>query len=152
MENTQPPLSSGMPGGGQVWHQADLVDDERRQLHGLGLCCMPQEIEVGSAVDVHFTFEIGQMEIPVGGKLRVAWRWPFDWAEPQAIKVESTAAEVRAVFELKGDLNPWQHHIELEVIEGTLQCGDCVKLQCEGWPAPTFATQDAFFLMLIELI
>ena len=139
-----------MPGGGQVWHQAELADDERQRLHGLGVCRLPERIDAGGAVDVHFTFEIGATEIPPGGKLRVAWRWPFDWAEPESLVVRSTAAEIKAVFELKGDLNPWHHHIELLVLAGTLQRGDRVELICKDWPTPTFATQGAFFLLLIN--
>ena len=150
MENTQPPLSSGMPGGGRVWHQVELADDERRRLHGEGHCRMPQRIEAGGAVDVEFTFKIGETEIPKGGKLRVAWRWPFDWVAPEKISVQSVGAELAAIFQLKGDLNPWHHHIEIEVLEGTLRTGNRVELSCNGWPVPTFATQSAFFLMIIN--
>ena len=77
-------MSNGMPGGGQVWHQAGLDAGERRRLHGEGSWRMATTLEAGSAVAVEFTFAIGETEIPAGGKLRVAWRWPFDWAEPTA--------------------------------------------------------------------
>ena len=143
-------LSSGMPGGGQVWHQSELADAERKRRHGEGFCCMPAQIMAGSSVTVDFVFEIGETEIPQGGKLRVAWRWPFDWTEPETMAVRSTSGEIGAVFEPKSDLNPWHHHIELEVREGVLQRGDRVELRCEGGGAPTFATQDACFLMLIN--
>ena len=79
-----------------------------------------------------------------------AWRWPFDWVAPEKISVQSVGAELAAIFQLKGDLNPWHHHIEIEVLEGTLRTGNRVELSCNGWPVPTFATQGAFFLMIIN--
>ena len=150
MENTRPPLSSGITGGGQVWHQAELSDGEREGLHGRGMCRISGRIEAGGLVDVYFIFAIAETPIPRGGKLRVAWRWPFDWGVPKKIYVQCPSAELAVVFELKGDLNPWHHHIELEVVRGVLGSGDRVELACKGWPVPTFATQDAFFLMLIN--
>ena len=143
-------MSNGMPGGGQVWHQAGLDAGERRRLHGEGSWRMATTLEAGSAVAVEFTFAIGETEIPAGGKLRVAWRWPFDWAEPTAMAVRADGAELALAFEPQGDLNPWQHHIELTVVAGALRCGEQVVLNCEDWGAPTFATRDATFLMLIN--
>ncbi len=45
MENTRPPLSSGMSGGGQVWHQTKLSDGEREGLHGRGMCRISLRVE-----------------------------------------------------------------------------------------------------------
>ena len=150
MVNPSVILASGVPGGAQIWHQSELTDAERKRLHGQGFCRIGATIEAGSTIAVEFVFEIGEQAIPCGGKLRVAWRWPFDWAEPEAMVVETSSAEIGVFFEPRGDLNPWQHHIELEVLNGKLEHGDRVVLRCEEWGGPTFATQDAFFLLLIN--
>ena len=83
-----------MPGGGRVWHQSGMDDAERRRVHGEGSCRMPTTLEAGSTVAVEFAFAIGETEIPAGGKLRLAWRWPFDWAEPAAMIVRADGAEM----------------------------------------------------------
>ena len=139
-----------MPGGGRVWHQSGMDDAERRRVHGEGLCRMPTTLEAGSTVAVEFAFAIGETEIPAGGKLRLAWRWPFDWAEPAAMIVRADGAEMAVAFQQQGDLNPWQHHIELAVVAGELRHGERLELTCDGWGAPTFATRGAAFLMLIN--
>ena len=44
MENTRPPLSSGMSGGGQVWHQAELSVANGKACTGLGCAGYPGEL------------------------------------------------------------------------------------------------------------
>ena len=143
-------MRSGMPGGGYVWHGMDMGDEEKRQKMGVGGCVMPEWVVAGKEVDVRFEFVMGEMGLQEGGALRVAWRWPFDWARPREMVVECAAAQVEAVFEMQGDLNPWHHHIELRVVGGELRQGDRVLLRCEEWGAPTFITRAARFLLLMK--
>jgi len=145
-------LRSGMPGGAFVWHGVGIGDEEKRRRFGRGCCLMPDVVVAGTEVDVRFEFELGEMALETGGALRVAWRWPFDWAPPAEMVVECAAAEVEAVFEVQGDMNPWHHHIELRVVEGELKQGDRVLLHCTQWGAPTFITHAARFLLLIKKV
>ena len=50
MENTRPPLSSGMSDGGQVWHQAELSDGEREGWTRRGMCRISGRVEAGGLV------------------------------------------------------------------------------------------------------
>lgn len=125
-------------------------DEEKGRHFGIGRCAMAAAVVAGSAVDICFEFEVGEMALDKGGALRVAWRWPFDWPVPGELVVACEAATVEAVFEAQGDMNPWHHHIELRVVEGELKQGDRMVLYCKGWDAPTFITYAARFLLLIK--
>ena len=133
-----------------------MPDEERWQAQGRGYFEPVQPVVAGAFTTLTFHFEIGQTGIPVGGRLRVVWRWPLDWADlqtedPQAdgyMAVSTTGSEdveMRAAYLRRGDLIPWNHQIELEVTRGELQPGDQVHLRCgeksgggRGWGAPTF--------------
>ena len=146
--------ATGFPGRGQVWHMAGMSAAERRRRHGTASCEPQGNLVAGERVRVAFGFELGETEIGRGGRLRVAWRWPFDWTglSPEDMEV-SAPAEVAAVYEPRGDLDPWNHHIELVVRAGKLRRGDRVDLACggrRGWGAPTFAAPAAGFLLLIN--
>ncbi|MEM7031530.1 MAG: DUF3604 domain-containing protein [Chloroflexota bacterium] len=159
-------LTSGVPGQSAVWHMANMELEDRLIQHGRGRFEMPQPVVAGTYTTVTFTFEIGEMEIPSGGRLRVAWRWPFDWTplqtgDPQAdgyLGISAPAGvEIKADYQPYGDLNPWMHHLELTVTQGGLKQGDQVQLICgdrasggRGWRAPTFTTHTAGFLMLLN--
>ncbi len=145
---------SGFPGRGQVWHMAGLSPGERRRRHGAATCEPAGDPVVGERLRVSFGFEIGATELGRGGRLRIAWRWPFDWTVLGREDMEvRAAAAIDAVFEPRGDLDPWNHHIELRVQAGKLRRGDRVDLLCggrDGWGAPTFAARSAGFLLLIN--
>ena len=147
-------LVSGFPGRGQVWHMAGMSAAERLRRHGTASCEPAGDLVAGERVRVAFGFELGETEIGAGGRLRVAWRWPFDWTELSREDMEVSApAAVEAVHESRGDLDPWNHHIELRVREGKLRRGDRVHLVCggrKGWGAPTFAARSVGFLLLIN--
>ena len=145
-----------------------MPDEERWQAQGRGYFEPVQPVVAGAFTTLTFHFEIGQTGIPVGGRLRVVWRWPLDWADLQTedpradgyMVVSTTGSEdveMRATYLRRGDLIPWNHQIELEVTRGELQPGDQVHLRCgeksgggRGWGAPTFSVPAAGFLMLIN--
>ena len=146
--------ASGFPGRGQVWHMGGLSAAERRRRHGAASCEPEGALVAGERVRVIFGFELGETEMGAGGRLRIAWRWPFDWTALGREDMEVSApAVVVADFVPRGDLDPWNHHIDLRVEEGRLRRGDRVDLVCgarNGWGAPTFAAPSAGFLLLIN--
>jgi len=143
----------------RVFHHADLSEQERRVLHGSATVQMPAHVIAGASVDVAFHFCLGTTQLPVGAGLRIAWRWPFDWSAPQMqdskapnfLEVSSPDHCVLVSdFARGGGLNPWQHHIDLRVTDGTLRQGDVVEVHVANWEAPTFRTQEAYFVLLIS--
>lgn len=166
-------LTSGIPGRAAVWHLADIPIAQRERLYGHGSYKPLVPVVAGEFVTVTFQFEVGQTEIPTGGRLRIAWRWPFDWAELQTGSPQDdgymtvstfsgsggrlSSITGEAVYHHLGDLDPWNHHIDIEVTAGKLIAGDRVELVCgdrsgggRGWRAPTFVAKTAKFLMLIN--
>ncbi|MBT6629994.1 MAG: hypothetical protein HOB49_23465, partial [Gemmatimonadetes bacterium] len=142
-----------------VYHHSDLSDAERRTRFGTAAVDMPASFEAGSSIDTRFRFVLGETELPKAAGLRIAWRWPFDWAALQSdddgqpnyltLKTPPTC-EVEPTFERAGGLNPWQHHIDLRVTHGKLRSGDVVEVILRAWEGPTFSTEDGYFLMLIS--
>ncbi len=143
-------VRSGAPGGGQVWHWPDLSPQERGRRWGQLHCRMPAQIVAGDSVDAEFVFCAGAEGVAEGTSLRIAWRWPFDWAQPERVEIDCATADIEYAFEPQGDLNPWHHHIELRVISGQLRAGEEVTLRLFSWGAPTFITRDARFLPLVS--
>jgi hypothetical protein len=152
-------LSTGEPDKGQVYHLTNLSDREVAQKYGSAQILMPRLIPAGKPVSLTFGFTVGETELRPGARLRIAWRWPFDWADLQTtdpdacnyLTVQSPdTARVDVVYELRGDLNPWHHDIDVRVTHGLLRSGDVLSLTCHAWQAPTFATEDGSFLFLIN--
>jgi hypothetical protein len=164
-------LTSGFPGKPAIWHMQDQPLEERLRLHGRGYIDPLGPVAAGDFLTVAFHFEAGECEIPTGGRLRIVWLWPYDWASPQAddpsgeayMSVSTTTeAEleepvVRAKYRRRGDLIPWNHEIELTLTQGRLRQGDRLQLLCgdrsgggRGWRAPTFAAKSAEILLLIN--
>jgi len=144
---------------GRVYHNSDLGIEERLKRHGRGAIDMPGSFVAGEGVDIVFRFEIGETELARGARLRVAWRWPFDWADlqqsdpsrPNFLDTRSPAdVEVSTLYERRGDLNPWHHDILITVDDGRLEKGDILEVRCRSWEGPTFATDDGYFLMLLN--
>lgn len=164
-------LTSGFPGKPAIWHMRDRPLQERQRLHGRGYIDPLDPVAAGDYLTVAFHFEAGACEIPTGGRLRVVWLWPYDWADLQAddpggagyMSVATTtpagaeAASVHAAYHRRGDFVPWNHEIELTLTRGRLCQGDRLHLVCgdrsgggRGWRAPTFAARAAEFLLLIN--
>ena len=159
--------TSGYPGGSVLHHCSEMPEAERIRIHGRGQILRKEPVESGEPVEVTFRFNIGETPIPKGGKLRVVWTWPVDWAGLQSadpdgeahLTVSASRREVRlkASYSFRGDLIPWLHGIEMEVVEGCLEPGDLAEFTCGAsasavnrWRAPTFAMPAAPFLFLIN--
>ncbi len=136
-----------------------MPDADRLAQHGQASIDQPPVFEAGSTVHIRFRFTVGETMLPTGAGLRVAWRWPFDWSglqtgDPTAPNHLSVTApghcDVTAAFERAAGLNPWQHHIDCQVMEGTLRPGDVVEVEVRSWEGPTFTTEEGYFLMLIR--
>ena len=163
-------LTSGFPGKSAIHHMPEMPLEERRRLHGRGHIERLPSIAAGQYLSLAFHLEVGECEIPAGGRLKVVWLWPFDWADLQAedpagdaymaVSTTTAAAEevvVRAAYHRRGDLIPWNHEIELTVQRGNLRQGDSLQLICgdqsgggRGWRAPTSAAKSAEILLLIN--
>jgi len=127
---------------GRVYHNSDLEIEERLKRHGRGEIDMPSSLVAGECVDIVFRFEIGETELVRGARLRVAWRWPFDWADlqqsdpdrPNFLDTRSPAGvKISTLYERRGDLNPWHHDILFTVDDGRLEKGDILEVQRHGW-------------------
>lgn len=166
-------LTSGKPESPQVWHLSKVEPEERQRLYGRGSAEVAEVLTAGSMTTVTFQFEIGQSELPVDGRLRIAWRWPLDWSDLQSddphaagymrvfVRTASPAPNEEPAFEpiyfQTSDLDPWMHCVELGLRRGGLTTGDCVQLVCGdrsagglGWRAPTCCVKQAKFLMLFN--
>ena len=82
---------------------------------------------------MNLQFELGETAVPAGGHLRVVWLWPFDWATPQAAdsgapdhvraSCSKPGVDLRVTCAFRGDLVPWNHQIDVEVVSGELTRG-----------------------------
>ena len=152
-------LWSGEPDKGHVYHLSDVSDTERTRRYGSGVIDLPDTITAGDRVDLRFSFQAGDTPLAAGSAIRIAWRWPFDWADLQQDDPLETnflnipapdSVDIKARYEHRGDLNPWHHDIDLRVSSGTLNSGNSIEITCSAWDTPTFATADGYFLMLIN--
>ncbi|MCA9068780.1 MAG: DUF3604 domain-containing protein, partial [Planctomycetaceae bacterium] len=131
---------------------------------------MPATLPVGEFTTVVVEFHIGEEAIPTGGHLGLLWRWAYDWSDLQTnapseqgyltVSVNSAsgdAAKLSVRYNAYGGIEPYNHALKLTVDSGELRPGDCVRLVCgdqsgggPGWRAPTLATEDVGFLLLID--
>jgi hypothetical protein len=152
-------LFSGEPDKGRIHHHSDLPDADRIGQHGSIALTIANPIEAGSQADVRFTITIGETSLTTDAALRLAWRWPFDWADlqqtdPSAPNYLSAkfpdGVTADLLYEHRGNLNPWHHDIDIRITSGTLKSGDTIEVSCTRWDAPTFATEDGYFLIAIS--
>ncbi len=153
-------LTSGFPGGPHIHHFPGVDLEERRRRHGRGRIDRSAPVRAGERLELNLAFELGETAVPAGGHLRVVWLWPFDWATPQADDpgapdhVHATCSkrgvELRVTCAFRGDLVPWNHQIDVEVVSGELTPGDRVELACREWRAPTFVAAEAELLFLLN--
>lgn len=166
-------LTSGQPDKGQIHHLPEMSAQERAQAYGTISCEGPSRVQVASFSTVRFLFEAGAQGLPPGGRLRITWRWPFDWHELQTddasaagymtlrvVPASSRASgpSVAITREHTWNFDPWNHIIEVAVTDGDLGPGDRIYLVCgdqsgggPGWRVPTFACKTAPFLTAVSL-
>ncbi len=156
------------PGKPTIWHAAEVPDDQRLRSHGRGTYEVSGDVTAGNFTSIRFTFEIGEQEIPVDGRLTIIWRWPFDWSAPQADDSQEAGfyrIETRSVIEASfnttyqpyGGIEPYHHYLDLRLASGSLTQGDCVTITVgdqsdgsPGWRAPSCSVKEAYFLMCID--
>ncbi len=153
-------LTSGFPDGPHIHHLPGVDLDDHRRRHGSGHIDRSAPVQAGERLDLNLWFELGETVVPAGGHLRVVWLWPFDWAAPQAddpgppdhvqASCSKPGVELRVTCAFRGDLVPWNHQIDAEVVSGELSRGDRVQLACRQWRAPTFVAPEAELLFLIN--
>ncbi len=152
-------VCNGKPGQGQVYHLSEVSEEERLRLYGKAEAVLTDPIIAGASIDVTFRLTIGETELGNGARLRIAWRWPFDWGEPQMENVEAPNfltlqvpgdVHTEICYESRGDLDPWPHDIDLLVVDGELGKGDVVEVTVANWEASTFATPDGAFVLLVN--
>ncbi|MEQ8786942.1 MAG: DUF3604 domain-containing protein [Pirellulaceae bacterium] len=160
------------PGKPEIWHAADLPRERRQREHGSGSVEIQPTLVAGQWTTVRFQFRIGQLEIPEGGQIAVAWRWPFDWSDLQSddpaadgfvkfdVKSEGGSSgdvKLRADYTPYGGIEPYHHVLSLTVEHGRLKDGEVVSIVCgeqasggRGWRAPTCAIKQMHFLLLVD--
>ena len=153
-------VSSGFPNGPKIQHFPGVDLQERRRLHGSGRIAPSTAVQAGDTIDLALRFELGETALPAGGHLRVAWLWPFDWSMLQTRDREAPGyvqascskpdVDLRITHAFRGDLIPWNHHVDVEVLSGVLARGDAVELTCREWRSPTFVVPNAELLFLIN--
>ena len=153
-------LTSGFPDGPHIHHFPGVDVAERHRRHGRGRIDRSAPARAGDRIGLNLRFDLGETAVPAGGHLRVVWLWPFDWATPQAddpgapdyVKAScpKPGVELRVTCAFRGDLVPWNHQIDVEVVSGELNRGDWVELACREWRAPTFIVAEAELLFLIN--
>jgi len=153
-------MTSGYPGRPHIHHLPHLDLAERHRLHGWGRVEPRTPVTVGALATVVLDFELGETPVPAGGHLRVAWLWPYDWAPLQTddsdavdharVTCSRHDVELRLTYAFRGDLIPWNHHLDVEVVGGALRPGDRVHIVCTDWRAPTFIAPQAEFLLLLN--
>ena len=153
-------LTSGFPHGPHIHHFPGVDVAERHRRHGGGRIDRSGPARAGDRIRLNLRFDLGETAVPAGGHLRVVWLWPFDWATPQADDpgapdyVQAFCSKpgvgLRVTCAFRGDLVPWNHQIDVEVVSGELNRGDRVELACREWRAPTFIVPEAELLFLIN--
>ena len=153
-------LTSGFPDGPHIHHLPGVDLAERHRRHGRGRIDRTAPVRADERLGLNLRFELGETAVPAGGHLRVVWLWPFDWATPQVedpgapdhvqVSCSKPDVELRVTCDFRGDLVPWNHQIDVEVVSGGLTRGDRVELALREWRAPTFAVPEAELLFLIN--
>ncbi|MEE2657876.1 MAG: DUF3604 domain-containing protein [Candidatus Latescibacterota bacterium] len=161
---------TGKPGDLRLWHRPELNNDQRSRLLGcVDIDFGEAEIVVGEPTTVIVSYHPPATGLPAGARLRLAWRWPFDWwptlqqqdeSEPgyTAVLVEPgpIAGDPTPVcFEAAphGHFDPFNHLVELTVGEPGISAGGRITLVCgagaAGWQAPTFACTRSDFAIAL---
>jgi hypothetical protein len=154
-------LRSGWgPGYPEIQHMPEMSLEARSRLHGTARIEPVKPLVAGEEVRLTFTFEIGE-EIPCGGQLGIAWRWPLDWTDLQSDHPEQAGfvacSGLSCTYHPYSGVEPWHHYLALRVESRPLRCGERVQVVCgershggAGWRAPTCTAKAAGFLMLID--
>ena len=133
-------MTSGFPDGPQIHHLPNLAQSERHRQHGKGRIEPLTPVVAGVHTTVEFHFDLGQTPIAPNGQLSVVWLWPYDWAQLQTedangdgymtVSCSRPEVELKPIYSFRGPLIPWNHQIVIEIVTGTLQPGDKVRLVC----------------------
>ncbi len=112
------------------------------------------------------TYTVGSLGLDDGGTLKVAWRFATDWGRPQfsdpaapdyASFSTTGPASLRARFDPKGHVRPWQKCLVLDVFDDGLRPGDVIELVygdtsggSPGSRAQTFCEHTFEFRVLVD--
>lgn len=147
-------LWTGRPGASRLWHRPELSGAERARLLGTAACSHEADVIAGDTTRTSFTITSPAGGLHAGDRLRIAWRWPFDWRLPDGgaaaqATVDRAPAAVHIVRSGR-DFDPWQHHLDIE-LDGPIAAGQslCVVPGGDGWYAPTAACADVDFIVAL---
>lgn len=165
-------VASGQPGRATVWHEVDLSPAERRRRYGSVSCSPTRPFIAGEWIAMTLRVTLGQTALRPGGRLAVAWSWPLDWTDLQTedpggegytivsarqARPNGNGVETALRYFPQGAFDPWQHHLEMTVVRGTLETGDALEFICgdqsrggRGWRVPTFRLRHLALVVLID--
>lgn len=113
------------------------MNTRHRQLYGHA-CIDPEgPVEAGSTGTFTLTYTVGQYGIDDGGTLKIAVRFASDWGYPQlsdpqapnyTIVRSSGAGPIRARFDVKGYIRPYQKCLVIDVEEWALAPGETLQV------------------------
>lgn len=158
----------------EIWHANEVPIEVRRRRHGHADLEVERNLSAAQHTTVSFVIEIGEEEVGPGGRVGIAWRWPFDWADLQDLDPRGPGYVTATVlprtetgdggtprlvldYQRLGGVEPWHHQLTLEVQGGPLRSGDRVRVTCgdrsgggPGWRCPTCRLQACGFLVLVD--
>lgn len=114
-----------------------MTDTELRRLYGYAEIEPSGPVVAGSVGTWRITYRAGLYGVDDGGVIKVVWRFASDWGAPQfrdpagpdyATVSTSGPASLRAAFEMRRYVRPWNRCVTLDVFDESLAEGDAVTL------------------------
>ncbi len=150
-------LWTGKPGSARLWHGAEWSPAQRASRLGVVTCEHERQVIAGQVTDLCFVFEAPQHGLPARSRLRIAWRWPFDWRPAHAqdptaqSSIDGTDVDLPVAHVPRGAFDPWQHQLDI-ALKVPLDAGQVLQIRpgCgNGWRAPTMACDSVDFLIAL---
>ncbi|MSS70137.1 MAG: DUF3604 domain-containing protein [Candidatus Latescibacteria bacterium] len=114
-----------------------MTDAESRRLYGYAEMDPTGPVVAGSTGTWRITYHAGLYGVDDGGVIKVVWRFVSDWGAPQfrdpkaaeyATVSTTGPASLRAAFEMRRYVRPWNRCVTVDVFDESLSEGDRVTL------------------------
>ena len=114
-----------------------MTDAECRRLYGYAEIDLSGPVVAGSTGTWRITYRAGLYGVDDGGVIKVVWRFVSDWGAPQfrdpkapdyATVSTTGPASLRAAFEMRRYVRPWNRCVTVDVFDESLSEGEAVTL------------------------